>query len=231
MRIQVESGRKLSEYRLEESQAGDTIHFSLKEKPHYGLSLRWGPTEHSPRVTIEAPTALTLDARTVDGSLALRDLRGDLQVHSGDGSIDIVHTSGALKLVAGDGNVQIHDASGTLDARASDGRMTVDGTFTAVQLHTSDGKLELSLADGSQLARASSVASSDGQVSIRVPHSLAADLDVTTSDGRIDCSLPLTMDHFNSNDRGAHHVHGRLNAGGVPLTVRTSDGNATIAAL
>jgi hypothetical protein len=227
--IHVDSGRKLSGYRLEESQNGDQIRFLLKEKPHYGINIHWVSSgEHEPRVTVETPAALTLEARTSDGNLALNDLRGDVQVHTGDGNADISNVDGALHLTSGDGNVQIHNGGGTLEARASDGRMTVDGKFTSVQLHTSDGNLNFSLADGAQLASASHIESSDGKVDIRVPRSFAADLDVTTSDGRIDCSLPLTMDKYSSRDGGANHLHGRLNAGGVPLTVHTSDGNVTI---
>ena len=126
-----------------------------------------------------------------------------------------------------DGNVTIRRATGTLEARGSDGHMTVDGDFSAVQMHTSDGNLDLTLAQGSKLNAASRVESSDGHVNIIVPSTLAADLDISTSDGRLDCSLPLTMDHYDSG----HSVHGRLNGGGMPLFIHTSDGNVRIAAL
>lgn len=232
VRIHIESGRKLSEYRIEESQSGDHITFSLKDRSHIGIHVVWGREDHSPHVTVDTPTTVTLEARTSDGNLSIRDLHGELQVRTGDGNADIANIDGSLKLTSGDGNVEIRNASGTLEARASDGRMTIDGHFTAVQLHTSDGNLDFSLADGSQLSAASRIESSDGQVRIRVPSTFAADLDVTSSDGHIDCSLPLVMDHYNSeNDGGSHHIHGRLNAGGVPLTIHTSDGNVTISHL
>ena len=229
--IHVESGRRLSNYVLEERQAGNMVNFSLKEKPHYGMSIHWGPTEREPRVTVETPAELALNARTADGNLGIRDVRGAIEIKTGDGNAEIANVDGDLRLTSGDGNVTISNGSGSLVARASDGRLTVDGKFTSVQLHTSDGNLDFSLADGSQLAGASRVESSDGQVKIRVPRALAADLDVTTSDGHIDCSLPLTMDHYSSHDGGSNHVHGKLNAGGVPLTVHTSDGNVTISSL
>jgi hypothetical protein len=144
-------------------------------------------------------------------------------------ALDDVH--GALRLTSSDGNVVIRGATGTLEARGSDGHMQIDGQFTAVQLHTSDGNLDLTLAPGSQLNAASRIESSDGHVIVHVPSTLAADLDVTTSDGRLDCSLPLTMDHYDSNESSGHSVHGRLNGGGTPLTIHTSDGNVRIAAL
>jgi hypothetical protein len=121
--------------------------------------------------------------------------------------------------------------TGTLDARASDGHMKVDGQFSAVQLHTSDGNLDFALASGSQLTAPSRIESSDGHVTIRVPQNLAADLDVTTSDGHIDCTLPLSMDHYSSGESASHHLRGHLNAGGTALSIRTSDGNVSIATL
>jgi hypothetical protein len=49
-----------------------------------------------------------------------------------------------------------------------------------------------------------------------------------SSDGRVDCALPLTMDHYESNGGSGHDVHGKLNGGGTPLSIRTSDGNVKI---
>ena len=225
IRIHVQSGRDLDNYRLEEHQTGDQVFFSLKEKPERSLfHMNW---RENTKVTVETPSHLDLRARMADGNMSGQGLTGNLQVHSGDGSVTLEDVHGELQLDASDGNVIIRRASGTLHARGSDGHMTIDGEFTAVQLHTSDGNLDLTLASGSKLTAASSVESSDGHVDINLPSTLAADLDISTSDGRIDCSLPLTMDHYDSS----HSIHGRLNGGGTPLSIHTSDGNVRIATL
>jgi hypothetical protein len=229
IRVQVHSGRDLNEYRLEEHQDGDHVSFSLKEKPMWGFHMGW--KGEGTKVTVETPAHLDLDAKTADGNFSARELTGNLQVRSGDGSVALDDVHGALRLTSSDGNVVIRGATGTLEARGSDGHMQVDGQFSAVQMHTSDGNLDLTLAPGSQLNAASRIESSDGHVVVHVPSTLAADLNVTTSDGRLDCSLPLTMDHYDSRESSGHSVHGRLNGGGTPLTIRTSDGNVSIAAL
>jgi len=104
----------------------------------------------------------------------------------------------------------------------------VEGKFTGLQLHSSDGNLDVTLADGTQLNTASRIESSDGTVKLRLPRSLALDLDVSTSDGGINCELPLTMEGYNSAHSSGHNLRGHLNAGGVPLTIHTSDGSVTI---
>ena len=227
IRVQVHATRDLNEYHLEERQEGDHVFFSFKEKPHIGVHINWR-NEAGTKVTVEVPSHLDLEAKTSDGNLTASQLTGKLQVHSGDGSVTLEDVHGDLHLGSSDGNVVIRRATGTLEARGSDGHMQIDGQFSAVQLHTSDGSLDFTLAPGSQLNAASRIESSDGQVVLHVPSTLAADLDISTSDGHLDCALPLTMDHYDSS---GNHLHGRLNGGGTPLNVHTSDGNVKIAAL
>jgi hypothetical protein len=228
--VKVHSERELSQYRLEESQSGDHVSFLFKEKPHVGFHVEWH-SHGETYVEVETPGTLDLDARTSDGNLSARDLQGDIQIHTGDGSADLNNLRGTIRLKSSDGNMTLQNASGTLEARSSDGHMKVGGNFSAVQLHSSDGGLDFVLADGAKLTAASRIESSDGSVTIRVPHDFAADLDISTSDGHVDCSLPLTMDHYDSRENSEHHMHGKVNAGGIPLSIHTSDGNVTISTL
>jgi hypothetical protein len=227
IRIHVEVvGRKLSDYRLEEGQTGDQVHFLLKEQPHMGAHIAWH--KQQTRVTVESPSQLTLQARTSDGNVTLSGLQGDLSLTTGDGNLTVDDVSGNLRIKSGDGQVKITNAAGAVEARTSDGNLTVDGLFRAVALHTSDGSLDVSLREGTQLGEASTIQSSDGSVTLRVPRQFAADLNVHTSDGHVDCALPVTMDHYQSGGSQGHELRGKLNGGGAPLTVHTSDGNVKI---
>ncbi|HEY1732652.1 MAG TPA: DUF4097 family beta strand repeat-containing protein [Terriglobales bacterium] len=219
-------GRKLSDYRLEEGQSGDEVHFLFKELPHIGVHVVWH--REQTRVTVETPAQLTLQAKTSDGNVTLTGLQGELGLTSGDGDVILDHVSGDLHVKSGDGHVRITDASGALEARTSDGSLTVDGLFHALALHTSDGTLDLNMREGTRLTEASTIQSSDGSVTIHVPHNFAADLNVHTSDGHVDCALPLTMDHYQSSGGEGRELHGQLNGGGTPLTIHTSDGNVKI---
>ncbi|MFZ0274886.1 MAG: DUF4097 family beta strand repeat-containing protein [Acidobacteriaceae bacterium] len=227
IRIHVELvGQKLSDYRLEEGQTGDEVHFLFKELPRVGFHISWH-VERT-RVTVETPAQLTLQAKTSDGNVTLTGLQGALGLTTGDGDVSLDHVSGDLRLKSGDGHVRISDATGSIEARTSDGSLTVDGLFHVLALHTSDGRLDVSLRPGTSLTEASSIQTSDGSVAIHVPANFAADLDVHSSDGRVDCALPLTMDHFDSHGGEGHAWHGKLNGGGTPLSIRTSDGNVKI---
>jgi DUF4097 and DUF4098 domain-containing protein YvlB len=100
-----------------------------------------------------------------------------------------------------------------------------------VNIRTSDGSLTFELASGTTLKADSTLRSSDGTVTVRLPKDLAANLDVTTSDGKIDCNLPLTVDGFHSTGGSEHSVKGKLNAGGALFTIHTSDGSVHLSSL
>ena len=226
IRVETEKG-KLSDYRLEESQTGDQVHFLFKEKPQIGVHFHVN-FHSAAKVTVETPADLALEARTSDGSLHLAGLNGELGLTTSDGNVTADHISGKLHIKSSDGHVNITNSTGTIEARTSDGSLTVDGVFSAVTLHTSDGRLDLSLREGSKLSEASTIQASDGPVTVKLPQGFAADLDIHTSDGHVDCSLPITMDHYQSKGGDGHNLHGRLNGGGAPLTIHTSDGNVKI---
>jgi hypothetical protein len=228
VRIRVEwNDRHPDDYTLNEFQSADHVNFELKEKQHFGIHI--GMAHHEPHVFVDTPAEADLEARTSDGSLSVSGLNGNLDLHTGDGAVDVSDVSGAIRLVASDGSIRIHNVTGTLESKSSDGRVSIDGRLSGIQVHTSDGRVDVTLADGSQLTTSSRIEASDGHVTIRLPKTLSADLEIHTSDGKIDCQLPLTMSGYNSG--GGHNIRGKLNAGGTPLTIHTSDGNVTIAAL
>lgn len=230
VRVRVEwRDRKPADYTINESQSGDHVNFELKEKPHLGIHVRFGNLRQ-PYVTVETPTALDLVAQTSDGALKLSGVQGNLELHTSDGDVDVADVGGAVHLTASDGSIKIQNVTGTLESRSSDGHASVEGRFTALQVHTSDGNLDVTLADGSHLNTASRIESSDGRVMVRLPRTMAVDLDVHTSDGQIDCELPLTMDGFNTEHNSGHNLRGHVNGGGTPLTIHTSDGNVKIEA-
>lgn len=230
IRVRVQwNDRHISDYTVSEFQTGDHVNFELHEKQRMHM-IQIG-NRHEPHVFIEVPTAIDLEGRTSDGLLKVAGLQGSIQLHTSDGAVEVSDVSGAVRLTASDGSIHMHNLTGTLESRSSDGSVHIDGQFTGMQVHTSDGSLELTLAEGTRLDTASRIESSDGRVNIHLPRTLAADLDVHTGDGHIQCDLPLVMNGYNSKSDSGHNLRGRINGGGVPLTIHTSDGSVTIASL
>jgi hypothetical protein len=219
----------LSRYILEESQSGNTVTFSLKEKPHMGIHVNLHSS--SVKVDVESPANVTLDARCADGNLAASGLHGDLAIRTSDGSQELTGVSGNLKLHSSDGHLRVRNASGTLETRGSDGTQDIQGSFSSLLLHSSDGSITLELAEGSHLSADSRIESSDGSVTVLLPKSFPAELAVSTSDGSIESSLPLVVDGYNSKGNSGHTIRGKFNGGGSLLTIHTSDGSVHLATL
>jgi hypothetical protein len=219
----------LSKYTLEESQSGDTIHFSLKEKTNFGLHADW----HAKKVLVdvETPRELTLDASSSDGGLTASDLHGNLTIHTSDGSQDLEGVSGNLKLRASDGALRLHNATGTLEARTSDGSQEISGSFSTLELQSSDGSISVALAEGSKLNAESRIESHDGSVTLKLPKSFQADLAVSAHDGSIKSTLPLVVEGYNSNGNDGHEIHGKYNGGGSLLTIHTNDGSVHLSTM
>ncbi len=219
----------LSRYTIEEDQSGNTVHFSLKEKPHMGLHINVHSS--SVHVDVETPANLTLDARSADGNLTAADLHGDLTIHTSDGGQELTGVSGNLKLHSSDGHLRVRNASGTLETRGSDGNQEISGSFTSLQLHSSDGSMTIELAEGSHLSSDSRIESSDGSVTLRLPKSFPAELAISTSDGSIQSTLPLVVEGYNSKGNSGHNIRGKFNGGGSLLTIHTSDGSVHLTTL
>jgi hypothetical protein len=62
---------------------------------------------------------------------------------------------------------------------------------------------------------------------VRVPKTLAADLEAHTGDGHIRFDLPVTT----NGAKDEHTSQAKLNGGGPALVVRTGDGSITVSSI
>jgi len=148
-----------------------------------------------------------------------RDLRSD--IHTGDGGITVDGLHGETHLSTGDGHIEADRLDGTLDAQTGDGRMRVRGRFDQLNLHTGDGSIDAEVENGSKMSTEWRIRTGDGHVTLRLPTSFSADLDVHTEDGHIESDLPVTL----SGLKRENELRGKLNAGGQALVVHTGDGS------
>jgi hypothetical protein len=186
--------------RVEEHQNGDSVEIGV-HYPHHNFSVDWG--NHRVDIIIQMPRQGRVNLRTGDGKIDIAGLKGEMDLRSGDGSENLESVDGKLHATTGDGHITAH------------------GRFDELELKTGDGHVEVRAAGGSSLAAGWRLETGDGNVSLEVPGELAADVDLHTSDGHIDLDVPITTEgKIRQNE-----VHGKLNGGGSPLTIRTGDGS------
>ncbi len=186
--------------RIDERQNGNTVEIEVKY-PHHNFNFEWG--SHKVDVVIQMPREGAVNLRTGDGNIELASLKGEMDMHTGDGSVILDAVDGKLHASTGDGHIQ------------------ANGRFDELDLKTGDGHVDVRATGGSALTNGWRLETGDGSVSLEVPHDLAADVDLHTSDGHIDLDMPVAAE----GKLRQNEIHGKLNGGGSLLTIRTGDGS------
>jgi Putative adhesin len=190
--------------RIEEHQSGDEVEINVHFPHSHGVMIDWGiHGGHRVDVDIQMPREGRVDLHTGDGKIELGNFKGEMQLRSGDGSQEINGVDGKLRALTGDGHIR------------------ADGRFDQLDLKTGDGRLEARATSGSALATGWRLESGDGTVTLEVPESLAADIDLHTGDGHIDLDMPVTTE----GKPREGEVRGKLNGGGNLLMIHTGDGS------
>jgi hypothetical protein len=185
---------------IEEHQLGNTVEIEVRY-PHHGVSIGWN--DHRVDIDIHMPREGRVDLHTGDGKIELGNFKGEMQLHSGDGSQEIDSVDGKLNATTGDGHIR------------------ANGRFDELELKTGDGRVEARAAAGSALTTGWRLESGDGTVTLEVPETLAADVDLHTGDGHIDLDMPVTT----AGKIRENEVRGKLNGGGNLLVIHTGDGS------
>lgn len=205
--------------RVQSSQSGDQIRVTVREPGSW-----IGFHSSTALIEVQVPAEVDLDIRTSDGRVEIAPVTGRVAVQSSDGSVVLQGVHGDTHVRTSDGSIDAKGMDGRLYASTDDGSIRVKGRFDTLELRTGDGRIFADAAKGSAMRESWMLESSDGPLTLRIPPDLDADLDARTGDGRIAFDLPVTV----SGSMNRRDVHGRLNRGGPPLRLRTSDGSIRI---
>jgi len=190
--------------RIVEHQDGDAVELQVHLAHRYHVCIVC-VNVHSSRVDLEIhmPREGRVNLHTADGSIALSNFKGDMELDSGDGALEIDSVDGSLR------------------SHTGDGRIHARGRFDSLQLSSGDGRVETEVLPGSAVRSAWDVHTGDGSISLTLPDSFAADIELRTGDGRITLDMPVTVEGRLSRS----DIRGKLNGGGNLLSVRTGDGS------
>src|SRR5262249_24103013 len=188
--------------RIEEHQAGDSVDLAVRF-PHQHVSFQVRPRHSKVNIDIHMPREGQVSLRTGDGNIRLIGFKGNMVVETGDGHQDI------------------ESVDGNLNAHAGDGHIRASGRFDGLDVSTGDGRIETTVLAGSTVANGWNFHAGDGSITVQIPDSLSADVELHTGDGHINVDLPISV----SGRMGTNNVHGKLNGGGNTLSIHTGDGS------
>jgi hypothetical protein len=223
--------------RVDTRQDGDKVELVARVSGHWGFS--WGGHGRNLRIEVRMPKSGDLQVSTGDGaveaaslegninistgdgSVKANDLSGIIDLHTGDGSISVDKLRGEIKMRTGDGSIEAHGLDGKVTADSGDGHIKLEGRFDGLNIKTGDGSVEARVDNGSRMNTAWNIHTGDGSVDMTLPGDLQANIDASTGDGHISLGMPVTVEGSFSNSQ----IHGKMNGGGQPLVIHTSDGS------
>jgi hypothetical protein len=200
-------------------QDGKTIRVRVKREGG------WRETYGTLRSDVEigVPRDSDLKLTTHDGRIELRNVRGEIEAESGDGRIHLNSVEGSVRARTADGSIVGEKLSGDFDGHTEDGRIELMGSFGGLRAVSSDGSITVDCVEAVPLTRNWMLRSSDGSITFGVPAGFSAELEASTSDGRIESNLALIDAKVTSN-----RVRGTLGEGGKLVLIKTSDGRVRL---
>jgi hypothetical protein len=143
-----------------------------------------------------------VSAKTEGGSLSVGDVGGDLEVNAEGGSVEAGRVNGHVLALAEGGSVSIKEAIESIEAKAEGGSVAA---YISKQPR-GDSKL---------IAEA-------GNVELRLPESIAINIDAACSAGRLRSDFSL------NGHQDEERLKGKINGGGPLVLVRASAGNINL---
>ena len=148
----------------------------------------------------------------------------DLNIHTDDGNVRVENVTGNLQFETGDGDVRLRDVEGSLHADTHDGNVEVNGRFNVLSLHTGDGNIDAEVGAATAPQSGWLLRSGDGNIRLKLPDNLGADLDAHSGDGAVRVGFPVST----SSNGNENSVRGKINGGGISIELRTGDGDIKV---
>lgn len=160
---------------------------------------------------------------TASGAVDVQDAEGNLDVDTGSGSVDVVRVRAPnLRVDTGSGRVRCEDVtSDEINIDTGSGGVEIDrASARTVRVDVGSGSVDVAL---SREAKDVYIDTGSGGVTLRVPESIGAEVDLETGSGGIESELPITV-----NRKERHSLRGRIGDGAAHIKVSTGSGGIRI---
>jgi hypothetical protein len=178
-----------------------------------------------------------VDGKTSGGSIHVANSKNDIELTTSGGSIDAINCDGNLRLSTSGGSLNLHDLKGTIKATTSGGSVKgsdisgelvtstsggsihLSGLSCSLETSTSGGNIDVAI---TQPVNYIKIGNSSGNIHLELPKSKGFDLDF-----HADKINTGTLENF-SGKSGDEELVGKINGGGIPVTVKAGSGKINI---
>jgi DUF4097 and DUF4098 domain-containing protein YvlB len=159
-----------------------------------------------------------IELHTSGGSIKADDLKGKIELKTSGGSIELQNMDGDIYAHTSGGSVRGGNIMGALNAGTSGGSVRLANVSGSLKASTSAGSIEVEL---SRLGEYVELSTSAGSVRVTMP--LDKGVDLNLKGNRV--SIPLK--NFDGQVE-KNYVRGRMNGGGIPVTLSASAGSVYV---
>jgi hypothetical protein len=163
-----------------------------------------------------------IDLSTSGGSISAIDLDGTIDLTTSGGSISLDNLKGNTKAITSGGSIKATELRGESMVKTSGGSITLREIYGTLDAATSSGSLD---AEIMELGKSLNLSVSSGSMNVRMPMNKGMNLDCAAQKVNID-----GMKNFDGEIDKAY-VKGKLNGGGIPVSMKVSSGNLTVRGL
>lgn len=178
-----------------------------------------------------------IDGKTSGGSIHVANAKNDIDLSTSGGSIEAENCDGSVRLSTSGGSLKLHNLKGQVKATTSGGSISGENIEGELSTHTSGGSihldglscsLETSTSGGNidvaivSLGKYVKISNSAGNVTLELPKNKGLDLDLSANKIKTD-----NLESF-SGKLNEEQVVGKLNGGGVAVTVNAGSGRINL---
>ncbi len=140
------------------------------------------------------------------------------------GDVSITDVAGEIDAKSVSGDVEVKQCEGGIHAATVSGDVTVLNSVGGVTARSVSGDLEVAIAD-TEGARELSFTTTSGDVAVRVPAQLDADVQLSTFSGSLATDFPLTVEERENHGKKAFGI---LGSGAVRLKATSLSGSVRL---
>lgn len=164
----------------------------------------------SVRFEVKVPRMINLDYdafSSVSGNVEVSEAVGTLRAKSVSGNVDVKEVSGTIQASSVSGDVNVGEASGAVSAKSTSGNVRVD----------------LLRLEGGANANRLEFGSVSGNVEVKLPGSLGAEVEMSTMSGHLETDFPITIEKREYGP--GRSARGRVGDGSRTLKLSSVSGN------
>jgi hypothetical protein len=161
-----------------------------------------------------------IDLATSGGSIHAENCNGNLRLSTSGGSINLTGLNGNIEANTSGGSINGNNIAGELLTSTSGGSIRLNDLACSLETSTSAGSIDVSV---KELGKYIKISNSGRNIALSIPGNKGVDLRL--SGQRV--SAPALSNFNGSMDN--NEVEGKLNGGGIPVTVRAGGGKVSLA--